>query len=398
MTHTETTPPFVSIGIMAWNEEDAIGITLQSLFKQTLFSELQMRRLRCEIICVANGCTDRTASVAETVFQFHARGHEHHPAFSCRVLDIAERGKANAWNVFVHTASAAGAKFLILMDADIVIHEPGTLWNMLSALGDNPDANVAVDTPLKDIAFKSKKSSRENFSLAASRMTQSADAQLTGQLYCLRAAVARNIYLPCGLAACEDGFMKSVVCTDFLTEESIPGRLVHAHNASHIFEAYTRFSDILRNQKRQMMGQTFVHALVDKHLQALTLEQKQNFAHTLRQMDLADPTWLKRLIAEHLSETRRFWRIFPGALTHRLKRLAEIEEGREFIRQLPVAIIGTGIGLVACWLAHRALKRGCLDYWPDTKSPRLKHLNPQSAESRSVAGWESVAPQSGGNK
>lgn len=373
MTSTEQAP-LVSIGILAWNEEDAIATTLSSLFKQTLFAELRKRNLRCEVICVANGCTDRTASAAKVILDFHARNHEHHVAFTCQVLDLEERGKANAWNVFVHEASALETKFLFLMDGDIVIHEPATLWNMLGALRDKPDANVAVDHPLKDIAFKPKPSLRERLSLTASSLTQAADAQLTGQLYCLRAEVARNIYLPRGLTACEDGFIKCVVCTDFLTWESMPQRLVQARDASHIFEAYTKLGDILRNQKRQMMGQTFVHILVDKHLKALTPEQKQNFAHSVTQIEAADPFWLNRLLAGHLRETKYFWRLFPGALTHRFERLAMIEDGREFFRYLPVAFIGTGIGVITCWLAHRALKRGCTDYWPDTKSRRLSRF------------------------
>lgn len=370
MTSTEAAP-VVSIGILAWNEEDAIGAMLTSLFKQSLFAELRHRNLRCEIICVANGCTDRTVPVAQTTLDFHARTHEHRQAFSSRVLDLAERGKTNAWNVFVHEASAPETKFLFLMDGDIVIHAPGTLWNMLCALWDQPDANVAVDQPLKDLGFKPNRSLRESFSLAASRLTQTASAQLTGQLYCLRAGVARNIHLPRGLTSNEDGFIKCVVCTDFLTRESMPRRIVHARAASHIFEAYTSLGDILRNQKRQMMGQTFVHILVDKRLRALTLEQKQAFARTVAQLETADPCWLKRLLAEHLRETRYFWRLFPGALTHRLERLARIKDGREFFRHLPVACLGTGMGVITCWLAHRALRRGCTDYWPDTKSQRL---------------------------
>lgn len=370
MTSTEAAP-LVSIGILARNEEDAIGAMLASLFKQSLFAELRQRNLRCEIICVANGCTDRTAPLARILLDFHARNHEHRQTFSSGVLDLAERGKTNAWNVFVHETSAPETKFLFLMDGDIVIHEPGTLWNMLCALQEQPDANVAVDEPLKDIGFKPSRSLREKFSLAASRLTQTASAQLTGQLYCVRAGVARNIRLPRGLTANEDGFIKCVVCTDFLTRESQPGRVVRAHAASHIFEAYTGLGDLLRNQKRQMMGQTFVHILVDKHLSALTPEQKQAFARTISQLETADPSWLKRLLVEHLRETKYFWRLFPGALTHRLERLARSKDGREFLRYLPVALIGTGLGVITCWLAHRALKRGCTDYWPDTKSQRL---------------------------
>ena len=58
-----------------------------------------------------------------------------------------------------------------------------------------------------------------------SEMTRAAHGQLCAQLYCIRAEVARNIYLPKDLAACEDGFIKALVCTDFLTHEVKPERV-----------------------------------------------------------------------------------------------------------------------------------------------------------------------------
>src|SRR2546422_4083093 len=42
-------PPCISIGILAWNEAEAIGATLHSLFRQSLFAELNQRQLTCEI-------------------------------------------------------------------------------------------------------------------------------------------------------------------------------------------------------------------------------------------------------------------------------------------------------------------------------------------------------------
>ena len=64
-----------------------------------------------------------------------------------------------------------------MMDADIVIHRQGTLWNMLQALETGGEANIAVDQPRKDLAFKSRRPLRARLSLAASRMTQAAPAQ-----------------------------------------------------------------------------------------------------------------------------------------------------------------------------------------------------------------------------
>src|SRR3954447_20271005 len=60
--------PHVSIGIFAWNEEEAIQSTLSSLLNQTLFEELAKSGRHCEVVCVLNGCTDRTPEKAEEVF------------------------------------------------------------------------------------------------------------------------------------------------------------------------------------------------------------------------------------------------------------------------------------------------------------------------------------------
>ncbi|HKQ40723.1 MAG TPA: glycosyltransferase family A protein, partial [Verrucomicrobiae bacterium] len=294
----------IAIGIIAWNEEAAIAAMLESLFAQTIFAELAAQNIRCEIICVANGCSDRTAAVAREIFEKQQRQHPCRQTFTARVVEVQKRGKINAWNLFVHELSSREAQFLFFADADIVLNEAQSLWNMYRALEENSLALVSTDTPIKDIALKPRRTFMERISLAASRMTQSAAAQLTGQLYCIKANVARNIYLPADLAACEDGFIKALACTYFLTHEVRARHIVVAPKASHIFEAYVSLRDILNNQKRQMIGQTIVHLLVDRELKRLPLEQKLNLAETLREREGADPAWLKLLIAEHMRRTR----------------------------------------------------------------------------------------------
>src|SRR5689334_11472845 len=105
-------PPCISIGILAWNEAEAIGATLHSLFRQSLFAELNQRQLHCEILCVANGCTDQTAAIAESIFGEEMRSHAFNQALHCRALNLPTRGKNNAWNLFVHTFSAREAQVL----------------------------------------------------------------------------------------------------------------------------------------------------------------------------------------------------------------------------------------------------------------------------------------------
>ncbi|MDB6021193.1 MAG: glycosyl transferase family 2, partial [Pedosphaera sp.] len=254
---------FVSIGILAWNEEKAVRAALESLFQQSLFARLGQRGRRCEIVFVGNGCTDGTSDIVKQVFAEQARRHPDHDWFSCRQLDLQERGKINAWNCYVHHLAAPDAGYMFLMDADILIDGRDTLWNLLAALEGNPQAAIATDQPRKSISLKRRKTLFERFSLSASAMTRAGEAQLCAQLYCIRAETARRIYLPKDLSACEDGFIKTVVCTDFLTGELNPARIVAVPEASHTFEAYTSIGSILKNQKRQMIGQAIVHVLVD---------------------------------------------------------------------------------------------------------------------------------------
>lgn len=360
----------VSIGIIAWNEEKAIGSALKSLFQQSLFAKLQQRGLKCEIVCAANGCTDGTPAIAARVFQEQLLSHPCREAFTARALDIKERGKINAWNLFVHNLSEPEAEFLFLMDADIQFLNEDTLWNMFTALEQKAEASISTDRPCKSLAFKEHKSLLEKFSLRASQMTQAGDAQLCGQLYCIRSEVARRIYLPRDLTACEDGFIKAVVCTDFLTGPVMPGRIVLAKEAAHAFEAYTSPGAILRNQKRQMIGQAIVHILVDDYLKTLSLSERLNLAGTLKEKEGCDPLWLKRLIGEHLRKTKHFWHLIPGVASFRFKRLARLS-GIKKVACMPTALAGFAVSMVSCFMAFDFLKQGSTNYWPHGKSPTL---------------------------
>ncbi|MDB6030371.1 MAG: hypothetical protein JWM16_709 [Verrucomicrobiales bacterium] len=375
-----------SAGIIACNEEEAIVPMLETFFRQTFFSKLETSGAACEILVVTNGCTDRTAEMARQILEHQSATHPHRLAFVWRVLELTQKGKLNAWNEFVHQHSAKEAEFLFLLDGDILLEDPETLWSMQSALENNSKACVSTDQPLKDIAVKQSKSWKDRVSLATTQMNRTAKAQLTGQLYCIRAPIARNIFLPKDLVACEDGFIKSLACSFFLTRESSPERIVQAENASHIFEAYISLPDILRNQKRQMIGQTVVHILVDDYLHHLPLEQKLNFAETVQDKEKNDPDWLKRLIAAHLKRVKYFWRLFPGLLTYRFERLAALKGIRKIVH-FPSALAGFVMTMIASWQAWRFLKAGSTHYWPDTKSRNLKNLNvPNSGPPAKLAG------------
>jgi glycosyltransferase involved in cell wall biosynthesis len=353
----------VSIGIVAWNEEAGIARTLESLLQQSLYKRLGEDGGVCEIMVLVNGCTDRTAEVAREFFARELLPHPDRHSITASVVELTERGKLNAWNQFVHRLSSRESGVLFLMDSDIIIHRPDTLWNMLMVLRNDPEAHVATDLPRKDLAFKSRKSLLERTSLGASRLTQSAEAQLCGQLYCIRSEIARKIYMPKDLTACEDGFIKTLVCTDFLTRPSAPGRVRLAEDAEHTFEAYTSPLALLKNQKRQIIGQTIVHILIDRYLKEQPLSEKLRLAEFLREKDRTDPAWLKRLIAEHVRQKRFWWRLYPGMGTVGFRRLRHCSVSRRVVC-LPAALAHSALVMMSGSLAYGSLKAGCTDYWP----------------------------------
>jgi glycosyltransferase involved in cell wall biosynthesis len=373
MTQKQTPPvPRISIAIRAWNEEVGIRRTLRSIFDQTLFAELSERGEHCEIICIPNGCTDRTATVATAVFAEQQRWHPFPDTFTCQVVEMKEPGRNHTWNAYVHSVAHPQAEFLFIMDSDILFRDPDTLFNMYAALLNNPEAQISTDRQIKDISLKRNKNVLDWLSLATTNMTRTIEGQITGQLYCIRSEVARRLWLPKDLGAPDDGFIKAVVCTDFFTRDLNPARIVTAPNASHIYEAYLSPRDVLNNQKRQMIGQTTVHVLIE-YVRSLPAKQRMNLAAYLRRKETANPAWLKRLTIEHLHRQQHFWQLFPNVLTFRFQRWWKLK-GMQRWTHFPAAAAGFVVTLVACALASRHFQRGEIHYWPKASRANFQSL------------------------
>jgi glycosyltransferase involved in cell wall biosynthesis len=100
-TRTSRTFPTISIIVPAHNEEDYIGATLDALNRQDYPA--------CEIVVVANGCTDRTAELAQE------KCH--------RLVTLSEKGLGPARNFGGRVATG---DLLIFLDADTIL-EPDAL-------------------------------------------------------------------------------------------------------------------------------------------------------------------------------------------------------------------------------------------------------------------------------
>ncbi|HWV98975.1 MAG TPA: glycosyltransferase [Candidatus Acidoferrum sp.] len=371
MKNPQIKAPRISIAVRAWNEEVVIRRTLESLFQQSLFEELSARGEHCEVLCIPNGCADRTAEIAAEVFAGQEKSNSFTGAFACSVRNIREAGRNHTWNAFVHTLSHPEAEFLFLMDSDIFFDRRETLFSMYRALLENPEASVASDQPVKDVSLKPLKSWRDRISLATSAMNGALPGQMTGQLYCIRTAVARRLYLPKDLGI-DDGFIKAIVCTDFFSKALNPSRIVVAPNASHVYEAYTSAGELLKNQKRQMIGQTIVHVLVE-YAKALPQPQRTNLGDTLRREERACPDWVARLVAQHLQRVHFFWRLFPDAPRFRFKRWWRMR-GMKRVTHLPATLVGFAVTMLACAQAFRHFKRGKMHFWPKAGRENIRNL------------------------
>ncbi len=321
----------IAIGILAWNEEKSLPALFASLLEQTLLSDPPAGVEAVEVLVVANGCTDRTVAVAgEVLGGWRARLPAH---VTTRVCDLTEAGKANAWNVLVHELADPQADVLVVMDADIWFIEKRTLANLVQALERHPDADVAVDVPVKDIALKAEPGLLDRLSIARSRMWLGGPPVLVGHLYAGRGSALRRIWMPLGLFH-EDHFLRQMVVTRRFTAEADERRIVRADDASHVFGAYTSLASVVRHERLMAVGSVVTAVLYDFLRAART-----DAGALIRDLNARDPGWLRALVRGRFAEMG-WWRMpspFSLRRFHRLRRAA----GRPAVTDVLAALAGT---------------------------------------------------------
>ncbi|MDZ7960112.1 MAG: glycosyltransferase [Aulosira sp. DedQUE10] len=340
----------ISIGILAYNEANCISSTLESLFAQSIFQEVDSNTA-IEVVVVPNGCTDETAAIASTALQNLVQSTPN-PSVSWSVCEIKEAGKPNAWNHYIHKFSDPSADYLFLMDADIQFLAPSTLHSMVETLEVNPDAWVSVDTLVKDVALKEKKSLLEKLSLYVSKVSGAKSVWICGQLYCTRAAVLHRIWMPKGIEV-EDGFLWKMVVTDLLTSPEVPERVVRANSASHIFEAYTDIRRLLRHEQWLILANT-INTLIYNDLQS-SCNKQQDAGSIIKSRNDQDPLWVSKLIQSNVSQ-QNGWVIPAWLLLRRFNSLLHLSLHKAVLF-LPVAVTAFFVDLLVCFQANDRLHK-----------------------------------------
>jgi len=348
----------LSIGVLAHNESDSIGILLNSLCQQSILINSNLADI-IEIIVIPNGCNDNTAAIARRTLEQLAL-ESSKATWKWKVCEVPEAGKSNAWNFFVHQFSAPDTDFFCLMDADIKLHDIHALGKMLGMLEKNPEYWIALDQPIKDIEQKQSKSWLEKLSVAVSKSSNKGQLYICGQLYCGRAEPLRQMYMPAGLPV-EDGFLTQMVINENFTVKNptFEKRIVRVSEASHIFEAYTNPLDLINHEVRVVVG-IVINDLLTSYLQK-QCSKTLTAGMLVKKMNQSDPLWLESFKRDSLAQNK--W-IIPISLMFRRYRSLRNHSWRKALFRIPIATLAFMVDISIFVRANSTLHHEVItSYW-----------------------------------
>lgn len=352
----------VSIGMLAYNEAGGIANTIASLLAQSVFhsgaSAIEVNEW--EIVVVPNGCTDDTARVADEALRTGIAALSGvRVSHSIRVL--AQGGKSNAWNHYIHELSRRDADAIVMMDTDIEFGHVDTILNCLAELLGNTHAKVVVDLPLKDFVKKAKLSWIEQISARSSSDKLNRTVAIAGSFYCASAKTLRQIWMPVGLSG-EDGFLRSMIITDLFRSEPDVRRVARAANASHYYEGLSDLRSIFHHELRMVIGTALNCYFTWDFLLFATDPKGPGAGVLIRNRVAADPDWYRHLIENQIRN--HGWFVLPRGMA--LRRLASLRGigWRRVLRRLPLVLAGTLLDIPVFWAANRKLRSGrALGFW-----------------------------------
>ena len=348
----------ISIGVLAYNEAKTISNILHSLWEQSLIQSNDNHII--EVIVVPNGCTDNTAEIARNILEYLFKDFD--PAlFQWQVCEVEESGKSNAWNLFVHQFSASDADFFCIMDADITLYTRDTLDKMLEVLIENPQYWVALDRPIKDVELKKNKNLLEKLSVAVSKSSDVNHLYICGQLYCARASVLRDIWMPAGLPV-EDGFLTGMIIRENYTVKNptFEKRIVRVKEASHIFEAYTNPIELIEHEVRVVVG-IVINIFLNNYLLE-KCDRNLTAGELIAKMNKKNHFWLNDFIKD-VSSTNSWWLIPISLVFRRYRSLQNHSPLKAFLR-IPIATIAFIVDLSVFLRANHKLHREVItSYW-----------------------------------
>jgi len=347
----------ISIGILAYNEENGIAQTIGSTLSQELEALSDSKsecNIRAELIVVPNGCKDKTAQVAQqAIEQLEPPPDQGAGFFAAKVCELQEPGKENAWNHFVEEFSSRDADILVFMDADIKLAHERVLYNLITTLLNTEGCVVAGGNPIKHIENKDQKSAKDLLSIGATTLRKGMKGIFAGCLYCGYADTIRSLYLPTVLMG-EDAFVRAQIVTKGFTHPGDENLIVRADDAKVIFESYMSPSEILRNKTRRML-ELAINAIIYTKLWAESTPEKPA-GELMKELQTQDPNWSQQLVNDTFS-ARGFWAV---PRHHIYKQFLQLKHHslKNKIKLLPVALATLPLNAIAVYSANRRVAKG----------------------------------------
>ena len=336
----------IAVAILCYNERDTIGLLLRSLARQSIFSR---KDFETHVYVVANGCTDDTLHQATKALE-EADVKSTMPFAS--VHNLHEKGKANAWNQFVHNIAPEETELALFLDADIGFHASNTCEIALNKLIDSPQCCLAIDTPVKDAALKTQKSVYERVLLGFTNTEYDPSHSLTGQFYCARFRDIKRIVMPTGIIN-EDGYLRAMLLTQNFKAPEDVSRLVWAKDAIHTFETERNPFQLFHHQVRLTLG-NIVNIVLFAHLRRVVANGQGVPDYVKRQND-NDPHWIFKDVtavwssADYADERRKM-----------LRRRRLSFANRPFANKIvtfPIFAVAMSLDIATYWMAQRILRQ-----------------------------------------
>lgn len=335
----------VSVGIFAHNEAENILAILKNLNAQNIFTNSEFN---VKVYLLANGCTDRTVPIA-TEFSLNKQN-----SYELNVIDLKRGGKSRTWNFFVHDVVKDDSDYIMFMDADIILDNSSTLNSLAAFMEQRADIIGSSSLPRKNTPTDAKPTLVQKM-IAAGGGTSGHDLRtaICGQLYVLRAATAKNLYLPSDLPV-EDGFVRHAIITSNFSEVINESLIDQCADVSHLYESEKTVAALIRHQVRIVIGSAINAALFGM---LIDLRKKSGPAAVSKILKLAstEDKWLGTFLKSTLPSPKYGWVPLPWLYS---RTRAFILRGPYNAKRIFVALLGLGLDALVYVIAQYKMARG----------------------------------------
>lgn len=337
----------VNIGVFIYNEEENVETIFLDIINQDIFLRSD---IKVSIYFLVNGSTDRSIQIVTDLCERYRK-------YNLKVCNFEQSGKSRTWNRFVHEISDEFVDVFIMLDADIRIREAHVFSWLVDGFDNDPELRVLTSRPVKDIDFAPAKLSLVQKLISKGGGTANNwKTSVCGQLYSVRGVYLKNLWMPIGLPV-EDGFLRAMVLTDFLTSFRENERIGGNESVFHIYKSIMNINELFKHQTRIIVGSA-INAEIFRILRNNNFSSQE--AGEFFQKISLEEDWIERIVSNNLPKVPYGYVPFHFIF----KRIRNILQDGIELNRIPVLFIGTVFDMIIYILASVRMARGVKSgYW-----------------------------------